>query len=100
MSSRVEKRQDARAHARATSDELRANNLLDREPDGWLDDEMAYPPRVVRRALAKQARAAAKPSVITERQNRSDIARAAKTERARRVRQRRRAERIARRAAR
>lgn len=73
---------------------------MSRTPEDWPDDAGEYPPRVVRRALAKQARAAAKPTPVTERMNRSDIGQTAKTARARRVRQRRRAERAARREAR
>lgn len=85
---RTEQRQAARALARATADELRANATLDRAPAEWPED-MDYPSRTTRRSIGRGGMNQSK--VVTERMNRSD-ARPAKTERARRVRSRRRDE--------
>lgn len=90
---RTQTRQNSRAAARATADEIRANNTLDRAPDDW-DDEIPFPPRAARRALAKLERVGYSESLITERRGRSD-APPEKTARAKRVRQRRKAERAA-----
>lgn len=92
---RTETRQAKRLEA-VRNVNVKMHRALDaRSPEDWPDD-VPYPNRAVRRDFAKAARTAPKAKVITERMNRSDASRAT-SERARRVRQRRRVERAARR---